>query len=280
MADTDTGTVTDLARRVEGKLWGKYRATVTSNQDPDKRGRLRLKVPTVFRDQETDWVPGAFALGGNGVEAAIAIPATGSQVLVEFIEGDRSAPIWTATYWDKKIGGDRVHEGFDLPQGDLHWLRTRGGIELRLEDNGQDKGQSLILRHPSGAEIAIDTQGVMTLRDAASDGAEVVLDPGAGLLRLKGHDGQEILMENNELTLKVGSASIKLSSSGITLAAPEVKLDGDSVTTGKGASSPILNAQTFGTFFDAHVHGPPGSPPAPPSSSLLSTLTLMRVKGA
>ncbi len=44
---------------------------------------------------------GAFPLGGNSKEAAIFVPAIGAHVLVEFIEGDRSSPIWTATYYPR-----------------------------------------------------------------------------------------------------------------------------------------------------------------------------------
>lgn len=38
-------TLVDLTKQIQNKYYGKYRGFVNDNNDPDKRGRLRLTVP-------------------------------------------------------------------------------------------------------------------------------------------------------------------------------------------------------------------------------------------
>lgn len=288
-ADPQIATVTDLLRRSQSTLSGKYRGVVADNKDPEKRGRLKLKVASVFgAAMTTDWVIGAFPFGGNSAEAAMFIPKIGSHVLVEFIEGDRSSPIWTACYFPADAAADngRPPEAFDLEQGGLHLLRTETGVELRLEDNrkGESDGgeQRFVVRHPRGAEIVIDPKGVITIVDR--EGATLLLDPENKIVRLTGHGAGAIEMLDDKLTIKHGdSVSIVLDSSGIVLNGGALKLDGDSVGLGKGAASPVMNAQAFEAIFASHVHPcPTGSttPPAPPLPTFVQTVGFAKVKGA
>lgn len=276
----DIGSVTEVMKRQQNSLFGKYRAVVESNRDPEHRGRLQLTIPSVFQDQVTGWVPGAFALGGNGDELAIAIPAEKSHVLVEFIEGDRSSPIWTASYFPTESGTARPNAGFDLEQGNLHMLRSRKGVALRIEDDGESR-QVFVLHHPSGAEIRIDEKGIVTLTDKS--GSALTLDPEGKVARLNGPGGGELVIDQDKTRLSHGTSSLELSSAGATLTGTSLALDGEMVTLGKNATSPILNAQAFASLFDGHVHGSaagPTSPAAPPLSAALAGLSLLKVKGA
>jgi len=89
----------DTVRRQATKYWGKYRGSVTDTDDPDNRGRIKVLVPSVFGDNESQWAEPAFPYGGGKGFGWIAVPPVDSAVLVEFIEGDASAPVWTAAFW-------------------------------------------------------------------------------------------------------------------------------------------------------------------------------------
>lgn len=275
--DPNTATLTDLAKRAERSLTGKFRATVEDNNDPEKRGRLKLKIPSVFNQEVTDWVPGAFALGGIATEALMMIPANKSHVLVEFIEGDRSSPIWTATYFPQKGAAVAPPEEFDLQQGQLHLLRTRKGIMVRLEDDGESN-QVIVIAHPGGGEARIDKDGIVTLKDQG--GAGLTLDPQAKVASLKGHGDGVLTIEDGKTSLSHGSTKIELGPSGITATAPQVALDGDSVTLGKGAASPVLDGQAFASLFDGHVHPSSGAITTMPLAAALMGVVLKKVKGA
>ncbi|AML51922.1 phage baseplate assembly protein V [Falsihalocynthiibacter arcticus] len=269
-------TANDMARVLQDKLIGKFRASVVDNNDPDNLGRLRLKVPTVYKQETSDWIQGAFPLGGNAKEALMMIPANGSHVLVEFIEGALNSPIWTATYFPQRTTPVKPHETFDGDQGGLHLLRTRKGIVVRLEDDGEDK-QVIAVTHPGGGELRIDTDGLITIKDQGK--AQVTLDPDTKVVSIKGHADGELKIEKTATTLSHGSTKIELSAAGVTVTGTKVALDGDSVTLGKGAASPVLDAQAFAGLFDAHVN-PPNAISPTPLGPLLAAMSLKKVKGA
>lgn len=282
-ADPNTQTVTELAKRAERQLHGKYRATVYQNDDPEKRGRLRLIIPSIFGTEPTDWVSGAFPIASASQEAFIMVPEENSHVLVEFIEGDKSAPVWTAAYYPDKPQEVPVPADFDLAQGTLHLLRTRSGIAVRMEDDGADT-QVLVIAHPGGGEVRIDQDGITTIRDQG--GAMVQMDPKSEVTKVKGHgDNAGLLnMTQNATTLGHGSVKIELSASGITASAPEVSLKASSVLVGDGAGSPILDAQAFANIFDGHTHVVPSAgtsaTPLPLLSPSLAGVSLKKVRGA
>ena len=83
----------DVARRQATKYWGKYRGHVTDTDDPENRGRVKVTVPSVLGDNASQWADPAFPYGGGADFGFVAVPPVDSAVLVEFIEGDPSAPI-------------------------------------------------------------------------------------------------------------------------------------------------------------------------------------------
>jgi hypothetical protein len=274
--DTANATITDLAKRAERSLFGRYRAKVVDNADPKKRGRLKLTIPSVFGTQPTDWVPGAFPLA-SPAEAWLVVPEIGSHVLAEFVEGDRSAPIWTAAYLPEASDPTADH---DLDQGTMHLIRSRSGVAVRIEDDG-DQNFVIAVIHPGGGELRIDAEGIVTVKDEG--GAQITMDPTANVTEVKGHGSQggSLRMEDTKTVLAHGSVSIELGAGGITATGPTTTLDSDLVKLGKGAASPILDGMKFAGFYDAHAHAPPvGGIPAAPLNAALMGMKLTKVLGA
>lgn len=80
------------------KFYGKYRALVVSNNDPNKSGRIQVRCPKVLGEYVSSWcypcLPFAFTDGGF-----ITIPKNGDYVWVEFEDGDPAYPIWVGSCW-------------------------------------------------------------------------------------------------------------------------------------------------------------------------------------
>lgn len=77
-----------------GRYYGTYKGIVVSNEDPDFLGRLQLKVPPLFGDQELEkwsWSVGMFSGAQTGF---VALPKPGDTVWVQFENGDPAHPIW------------------------------------------------------------------------------------------------------------------------------------------------------------------------------------------
>lgn len=65
---------------------------VTSNNDPNKRGRVRVRYPGVSSDTESDWAR-VVTVGGGKDRGAVWIPEVDDEVLVGFEGGDARRPV-------------------------------------------------------------------------------------------------------------------------------------------------------------------------------------------
>ncbi len=81
--------------------YGKYRATVNNNVDPDQRGRLMLSIPDVLGDIPSSWAEPCVPLAGpTGMAMGVyLVPAIGAAVWAEFEHGDPDLPIWSGCRW-------------------------------------------------------------------------------------------------------------------------------------------------------------------------------------
>jgi uncharacterized protein involved in type VI secretion and phage assembly len=88
-----------------------YEGVVTDNVDPKKLGRVRVQVPGVADDPDTDW---AFPVGNVGAGVSqrgfFDVPAIGSEVYVFFLGGDPDKPRFMTGHW-----GIRSDAGSEIP---------------------------------------------------------------------------------------------------------------------------------------------------------------------
>jgi hypothetical protein len=80
------------------RYYGKFRGLVVDNLDPMQIGRIMAQVPDVLGETPSSWampcVPAA------GIEAGcFVVPPIGSQVWIEFEQGNPDWPIWTGGFW-------------------------------------------------------------------------------------------------------------------------------------------------------------------------------------
>lgn len=83
------------------KFYGKYRATVIQNVDPEHRGRLQLMVPDVLGPIPSTWAEACTPLAGpTGPPMGVyLVPPIGAGVWAEFEQGDVDYPIWSGCRW-------------------------------------------------------------------------------------------------------------------------------------------------------------------------------------
>jgi len=136
------------APRQTTRHYGKYRGTVTDNQDPRGQGRIRVSVPEVLVDVDSGWALPCAPYAGDKT-GAYAMPPKDAGVWVEFEAGDVSRPIWVGGWW----ASDKVPTDEDGAKAtpDVKVTRSEQGLIVALHDDSQtiavsDSNGSNILR--------------------------------------------------------------------------------------------------------------------------------------
>jgi uncharacterized protein involved in type VI secretion and phage assembly len=118
---------------IKNKFFGKYRGIVTDNQDPTKRGRVKVRVPAVLQDLQV-WAVPCLPYAGNNV-GVYAIPEAGAGIWIEFEAGDPSYPVWTGGFWaDNELP---KNEKGNAATPVLRMMRSQKGLMISFDDNSE-----------------------------------------------------------------------------------------------------------------------------------------------
>lgn len=109
---------------------------VTNNQDPDGLGRVKVKLPRISGEDESNWARIASLMAGKD-RGAFFLPEVEDEVLVAFEYGDISRPYVLGALWN----------GVDTPPADnadgennIRVIKSRSGHIIRLNDkDGEEK---------------------------------------------------------------------------------------------------------------------------------------------
>jgi hypothetical protein len=74
-------------------VWGIHLGIVEGTDDPEQRGRLRVRVPAVLGDTEIGWA-NACVPEPNRSAATFTPPEAGTLVWIQFEGGDITRPVW------------------------------------------------------------------------------------------------------------------------------------------------------------------------------------------
>jgi uncharacterized protein involved in type VI secretion and phage assembly len=250
--------VVRLMRAAEERRYGKFRGTVSDNKDPEKRGRLRLMVPSVLGDQESDWALPCLPFGGGATYGVFMVPETQAQVWVEFEEGDIHRPIWTGVFFQQQsdVPPDAAK---DEPTTRL--IQTKSGHVLQFDDeSGKER---ISLRHTKGSELSIDENGSVSVTDA--NGATLLLDADAGELVISDANGNSMKLTSSGTTVEDANGNkIEMAASGITVEGQQIVVKGTQVMLGGQGGEPVIKGTSFLTLFMTHMHPSAMGPTGPP----------------
>ena len=252
-------------RQQQNRYYGKYRAFVSDNVDPQKRGRCKLVVPSVMGETVSDWALPCTPYGGAADLGFLAVPPVGAQVVAEFMEGDISSPLWTGTFWRT---ADEVPAEFGANDGPTaKVMKTGSGHLLHFED--KDGEEKITLRSSAEAVMEMDHNGSIALTD--SGGATVTIDAEASEIRIEDANGNSVVMSASGTTFKDPNGNeIVAEASGVTVkSGATITIQGAMVAVGGSGGEPLVKGTSFLAAFNAHTHvctapGSPSGPPVPP----------------
>lgn len=265
MAHPETNGVAD---RVERSFFGKYRGVVADNKDPEKLGRLKIRMQGLLCGETTDWAWPCLPFGGNAEQGLFLVPEVGARVWVEFEEGNLDVPIWVGVYWAKPGGQSQVPtEAQDMAgtTDDLEpkrrVLKTSSGHLLELSD--VPGKETIRLSHKDGAMIFLDEKGSVTINN--KEGTLLFLNAADKEVTLADEHGNFLAYGSKGVTLQNKDGSfINLAGDSIQLSAKNVHLRSQTVSLGESAFEPAILGVSFAGIFDAHTHAHPMGPTGPP----------------
>lgn len=206
-------TLTRLIEKVDHKYYGKYRGIVVNNNDPEKLGRLKVKVPSVLgNDVVTGWAMPCLPYGGAKDQGFFFIPEDRSGVWVEFEAGDLEFPIWVGTYWAKPGGETEVPKPADTQSPPTQKIiRTVKGHSIEIEDKDGDE-KIVIFEKVNGNKVTMDKKGII-IEDGAN--TQKITMNNSGIV-IEDKDGSKLEMNSKKIYIfpagecHLGSAAIDL----------------------------------------------------------------------
>lgn len=187
-----------------GRFYGVYPALVTSNQDPEGLGRVRVKLPWAPDGSAEYNVWARLCVPFAGAERGVwFIPDQDDEVLVSFAAGDPRFPFVVGSLWN---GSDKPPETMDS-QNKIKSIQTRAGVKITLDDSaGQCK---LKLETPGGQSVLLkDGPGGVEIEDA--NGNQIFLEPQGISIKAAGPltiDAATITMTAGQLTVNAGMST-------------------------------------------------------------------------
>jgi uncharacterized protein involved in type VI secretion and phage assembly len=238
--------VADLVEKVDCRFYGKYRGFVVDNADPEKLGRLTLRVPSLLGpDVVTGWALPCVPYGGAVNQGFLFVPEKEAGVWVEFEEGDLEFPIWTGTFWSKPSGDSELPKPNDeqckedsSPQDPptRKIIKTRAKHSIQFED-AADKEMVMLIDGKNKHVITLDKKGI-TITDGVNE--HVILMNDKGITMTDGVNKHSITLEKDAVTID-SKADVNINGGKIVLTAKgELTITASDELTAKG-SKILLN---------------------------------------
>jgi hypothetical protein len=154
------------------RYYGKYRATVINNIDPQQRGRILAIVPDVQGIVPMSWALPCVPHAGKQ-QGTFMVPQIGAGVWIEFEQGDPDYPIWVGGFWGEfaEVPASALTPP-PIPPGETIVFQTTLQHSLIISDAPPIPVEApvpppapvgtggIVLRSPTGATIVVNDAGI------------------------------------------------------------------------------------------------------------------------
>jgi phage protein D/phage baseplate assembly protein gpV len=186
-----------------GRLAGLMVGIVTDNLDPEKLGRVKVKLPWLSNDHATDWVR-VVSVGGGATRGIAFVPEVNDEVLVGFEQGDINQAFVLGGLWNGKDAPPYTQaEALKGGKVAQRVIASRTGHKIILNDSDDkpsvtivDKSGNTIVLDSTANKLEITTKGDISVKTNANASVEA-----QGNLTLKA-TGNLALEAQGNLTLK------------------------------------------------------------------------------
>ena len=230
-------TKTPRSRSTDRRYYGVAVAIVVENEDPEKEGRIKIKIPFFGEEPLLDWVRVRQLYAGGGY-GTFWVPEIDDEVLVAFEHGDMRRPII--------LGG--LYNGVDKPptwrggdgERDHKMIKTKGGHQIFFDDTDgmervtistqggnfvdlSDVDTSITIRTNAGHNAVIDDE-LGTISVSTAFGHSLTLDDTRQITSLSSVAGHSVTLDDLKSTVAMTAFSGlagKLAKAAVAAAAPD-----------------------------------------------------------
>ncbi len=172
---------------------------VTSNDDPDKLGRVKVQYPTLGGEVESGWARVVRGASGNA-RGAVAVPHVNDEVVVGFQHGDVARPFVLGALFNGK----------DKPGADL--VKTTSSLAARFPRDLDVKTDEKVLLE-AGKDITVkSTNGPVELSSGAA--LSIAASAGGPPSELKIETTGQIKMEGTQGVELKATGPLKITATG------------------------------------------------------------------
>jgi hypothetical protein len=161
------------------RYYGKYRATVVNNLDPEMRGRVQVQLADRFGLFPSTWALPAFPMASIQC-GIVALPPVHATVWIEFEAGDPDYPIWSGGFFETPAEMPPMVMAGATPATPNILMQTTGQVTLMLSDN---PAMNVLIKTLTGAMITIGEAGIMITNGKGASiamvGPSVIVNGGA-----------------------------------------------------------------------------------------------------
>lgn len=216
-------------------LAGVCPAVVTNINDPDKLGRVKVKLLNLdLPDYETDFIRVMTPMSGAGW-GMLFFPNVGDEVLVAFCGGDISRAYVLGSLWNKNFKTPaEIKE--DNP---IRMIQTKAGHKLVFDDS--DGKEKIILQTKNELLIKLDDEkNCITVQDKGGKNL-IKVDSANGTITIQADKKVNISAGSTKIIMESGGSLSVSSDSSAKIKSSKITVSGDSAEV-KGGSSLKLSS--------------------------------------
>ena len=191
-------------RRSSSKIYGVITGIVTNNQDPDELGRVKIKIPRISGEDESNWARVISFMAGKD-RGAFFLPEVDDEVLVAFECGNINMPYVIGSLWN---GEDVPPETNSDGENNIRIIKSRSGHIIKLDDTDGEEKIEIVDKNENNM-IIIDTKNEKISIKSNKD-IEISAPNGKIIM-----DAKDIEITSSAST-KIEASSVDLEASGNT----------------------------------------------------------------
>ncbi|MBF8277357.1 MAG: phage tail protein [Candidatus Brocadiaceae bacterium] len=195
----------------QSRIYGVVTGIVTNNSDPDGLGRVKVKIPRINNEDESNWARVVSFMAGKE-RGGFFLPEVDDEVLVAFEFGDINMLYVIGALWN---GVDKPPETNGDGKNNKGFITSRSGHIIRLND---EDGKEMI-------EIVDKTEKNSIVFDTAKNTITISTD-------------KDITLSAPQGTVKIEAQKIELKSSA------EVKIEAGSTMDVKSSAMMTVKCAT------------------------------------